>query len=238
MSTNYTIIGSKGFIGSALAKKIGAYTTTPTEDTDVLIYMGSTVHPEFEKNFDCHFNKIVSDFLYLLPFCKQHGIFFIYPSSALVYEKETPFVKSKKIIEMMASCYPNTLGLRIFPTYGPGEQRTIISTWCRAAKEGKTISIYGDGNQSRDFIYIDDVVDIILDHVQKKTEGVIDVGAGQLTKFNEIANIIKEVSGNTAPIEYLPAPSNYVTGEGVLCKNPSHIRVPIRDGIKKIFESL
>lgn len=238
MDTKYTIIGSKGTIGSALAKRIGTYSTTPTEDTDVLIYMGSTVHPEFEKNFDYHFNKVVQDFLHLLSFSKQHGIFFIYPSSALVYEKETPFTKSKKILEMMASCYPNTLGLRIFPTYGPGENRTIISQWCKAAKEGKSISIFGDGNQSRDFIYIDDVVDAILYHAQAKTTGVVDVGAGTLTKFNDIIkHIEKLLDGKTLPVEYQPAPPGYVVGEGVLCKNPVKTKTSVEMGVKKTFDA-
>lgn len=238
MNTTYTIIGSKGFIGSALAKRIGTYSVTPTEDTDVLIYMGSTVHPEFEKNFDYHFAQVIQDFLYLLPFCKRHGISFIYPSSALVYEKETPFTKSKKILEMMASCYPRTLGLRIFPTYGPGENRTIISQWCKAAKEGTSISIYGDGNQSRDFIYIDDVVNVILQHAQAKTEGVVDVGTGTLTKFNDISKIIEKLlDGKTLPIEYDPAPVGYVAGEGVVCKSPLKNKTPIETGIKKTFDA-
>ena len=145
------IIGSRGFIGSALKARFTAngyeVFSFPTKETKLLFHFGSTVHPPFEENPDYHIQEILSSFMYLLPFCRDNGIRFVYPSSALVYEKNTTFAKCKKIMELYASCYPDTLGVRIFPVYGPGEHRTAISQWCEAMKRGERPVIYGDGTQ-------------------------------------------------------------------------------------------
>jgi len=230
------IIGHKGFIGSALAKKVGEYTTTPTKDTKTIFYMASVTHPEFESNFDYHLSKVVSDFLYLLPFCRDNNIKFIYPSSALVYEKDTPFVKSKRVLETMASCYPKTLGLRMFPVYGPGETRTAISQWCHDIMKGVKPIVYGDGTQKRDFIYIDDVVDNIIHMATKEYEGIKDLGAGKPVEFNQILDIIGKISRKEFNINYIPAPSGY--SEGIVCRNPVPTNVSIEDGIKNILNAI
>lgn len=233
------IIGRNGFIGSALAKHLteNGFTVTsfPTKETSILFHFGSPVHPPFEENPDYHMQEILNSFMYLLPFCRDNDIKFVYPSSALVYEeKEIAFTKCKKIMEMYASIYPKTLGLRIFPVYGPGEKRTAISQWCEAMKKGEQPVIYGDGTQERDFIYIDDVIEqIIMLIFAEEAVGIRDVGAGKPRSFNFIVQTINKVLGKTIEPKYIKAPQNY--SKGIVCQNPGVTQVSIQEGVRKII---
>ena len=230
------VIGSKGFLGSALAKKLGETTTFPTNETKYLFHFGSPVHPPFEENPDYHLNEIISSYTYLLPYCRDHQIKFIYPSSALVYEKDTNFTKTKLITEIMASMYPKTLGLRIFPVYGPGETRTVIYQWCKAMKNGQRPVVYGDGTQERDFIYIDDAVNQILRLVESVTTGVRDIGCGSPISFNQIILIINTLLKTDLKPIHVDAPKDY--SKGIVCKDRGECPTSIIYGIGKVLDSI
>ena len=224
------IIGKNGFIGSALAKKFDIVTSTPTKDCDVIIDMGSPVHPPFEENPDFYIKTLLPRHLYFL----TYGVYYIYPSSALVYEeKEIAFTYFKRTLEELAKGYANNLGVRIFPVYGPGENRTAISQWCKAMKKGERPIVYGDGTQKRDFIYIDDVADGIYTYILQHKTGVVDIGRGEPIAFNNIIATINKVLGTKLEPIYHKTPSGY--SEGIYCKNPIITRVSMEDGIRKIL---
>lgn len=232
MSKN-CIIGHRGFIGSALAKRLGFYTTYPTKDTKIIYYFGSKTHLAFEENTDYHINAVMQDFLYLLPYCKEHGIKFVYASSALVYEdKDMAFIKCKKALELLASCYPNTIGLRIFPVYGPGENVTVISQWVKQIARGVKPAIYGNGTQTRSFIYIDDVIDQILE-LTKKENGIYNVGNQKRLSFKEIINKINKELGTKVKPNYIPKPKGYIVN-GTKCKKALNCKVTLEEGIKRL----
>lgn len=234
--SRHAIIGRHGFIGSALASRLGDVTSMPTADTRILFHFGSHVHPVFEQNPDYEMKQQLDSFSQLLPLCGDRGILFVYASSALVYEKETQFSRFKLTLESLAKCYKTkTLGLRIFPSYGPGENRTVISQWCREMALGLAPKVYGDGKQSRDFIFIDDVVDQILELTESPrwSSSVVDIGTGTLTTFNEIVAAINSELGSEIQPQYIPRPTQYA--EGVQCSNPMPARVPIQVGIRRIL---
>lgn len=232
--SKYCIIGKHGLIGSALAKRLGDVSSFPTKETKVLFHFGSTVHPPFEENPDYHMNEIIGSFLHLLPYCRDNNIYFVYPSSALVYEKDTTFTKTKKIMELMASCYPNTLGLRIFPVYGPGENRTVIAQWCKSMKNNERPIVYGDGTQKRDFVHIDDVVDNIIRLTENKVTGVKDIGNGIPVEFNSIVKEINKILGKDLQPIYKYAPKDY--SPGIVCKDPIPFKRTIEYGLKTVLE--
>jgi nucleoside-diphosphate-sugar epimerase len=237
--SQYCVIGRGGLIGGAIAKRLGDVTSIPTKDTRVLFHFGSHTHPKFEINPEFEMSRVISEFMELLPYCYQHGIQFVYPSSALVYEKESQFSRFKKTLEMLAGCYKTrTLGLRIFPTYGPSESHTVISQWCRQIKSGERPVVYGDGKQSRDFIFIDDVVDQILLLLGWPGGGnrIVDIGTGIQTSFNEIIEQINYALGSNIQPRYVERPSSY--SEGISCASPLPVKVPIDIGIKKILEAI
>lgn len=234
---NIVVVGRKGFLGSALTKKLemsgATVSSTPTKDTEIVYHFGSPTHMAYNLNPSYHLKAILDSFLYFLPFCEEFDIKFVYASSALVYEKDTPFGIQKKILEMMAGTYPKTLGLRIFPTYGVGEHHTFPSQAVREMKMGYSPVVYGDGTQKRDFIYIDDAIDQIIELSQDKT-GIADIGAGNPLVFNDIIKAINEVMGKNIKPEYIPLPAVYP--QGIVCQNPLPTKVSIHEAIQRILE--
>ena len=232
------ILGQHGLIGSAVAKKIkeqgGTVTSNPTKDVDVVINLASPTHLKFQENVEYHMAEAIGSAQVLLPFCATNNIPYLYASSALVYEPEKKFAlrNCKLILEQMAEAYGGkTLGLRIFPVYGPGEGTTAITQWCNAMNYGERPIIYGDGTQERDFIYVDDVADNIINLISQT--GIVDVAGGHPISFNEVVKVINEELGTSLEPTYVGAPTGY--SKGVTTDKPLPTKVSIHDGIRKIL---
>lgn len=88
-------------------------------------------------------------------------------------------------------------GLRFFTVYGEGIREDLaISKFKRAIENNEPIHVYGDGTQSRDFTYIDDICDvikIILESDKDWKNEVFDVGYGESTSVNELIDILKSL---------------------------------------------
>ena len=106
----------------------------------------------------------------------------------------------------------STVCLRLTNIYGPrmlmkhGRQG-FINWFVRLALEGKTISLYGDGSQKRDLLYVDDAVDAFLAAgLDREAAGVaFNVGSGRGATLKEIAETLVSVAGSGA-ISYVPFP--------------------------------
>jgi len=233
----YCIIGT-GFIASALKRKLGDQAHWyPDEDTKVLFYLNGVTHMDFEKNELWHEIMDINEFTNVLGYCLVKNIHVIYPSSALVYEKKSRFVDHKLKMEDWGLRYGKTLGCRIFPVYGPGENKTVISRWCKDIKEGRSPEIYGDGTQKRDFIFIDDLVFHLIQLAELGTTGVVDIDGGVFIEFNEVVKTINQVLGKDIKPNYVPAPPDY-SMEGIFSKQPLPNITTLEEGIKKICEAL
>jgi len=231
--SKYTVIGS-GFLATAFRKRLNA-TWYPTEDTEVILYLGGPTHMDFERNPLYHMQHTGAVVSSLLSYCRDKNIKFVYTSSALVYERDTEFTAMKKAIEKTAGdVLPTSLGLRIFPVYGKGENRTAIAQWIREMKEGNQPVIYGDGTQKRDFINIEDVIDQTLQLIEAGESGVHDIGAGTPTSFNEIVWTINKVLGTSLEPVYVSAPEGY-DKVGIYCENPLPTKVSLEEGIKAML---
>ena len=100
-----------------------------------------------------------------------------------------------------------TVSLRFFNVYGPhldpnGAYALVIGKFLQLRKEGKPMTITGDGEQSRDFTHVHDTVDAIVRATLSDRVGkgeVFNVGAGRNISMNKIAELIG------GPIEYIPA---------------------------------
>jgi nucleoside-diphosphate-sugar epimerase len=237
----YCIIGRHGFIGSALSNKLQSMgyevTSNPSSDVDAIFDFGSPVHLPFEDTPDYFINTILPRHLYFL----SSGKYYVWPSSALVSEdREIAFTHYKKALEELSLIYPNNLGLRIFPVYGPGEKRTAIYQWCYDMKKGKRPIIWGDGKQKRDFIHIDDVIESIINlsaigqSESKRNKGIMDLGGGKPVSFNKVVNTINRIlDSNLKPI-YKSAPKGY--SRGIVCKNPVPTRVSLEKGCRSVLD--
>jgi len=112
-----------------------------------------------------------------------------------------------------------TLCLRIFNAYGPGQRippahPPVIPNFIRQAMQNGTLIFHGDGNQTRDYVYVDDAVNAMVSAatVQGIEEPVINVGSGTETSVRELARLVVEITGGKPEEVYNPR----VTG-GVSC---------------------
>jgi dTDP-glucose 4,6-dehydratase/UDP-glucose 4-epimerase len=94
----------------------------------------------------------------------------------------------------------NTTVLRLTNTYGPGmrvkdARQTFLGIWIRQALEGQPFLVFGDGEQLRDFNYVDDVVDALLrTGFQEKAMGKIyNLGGEEVVSLNELAKLLTEI---------------------------------------------
>jgi UDP-glucose 4-epimerase len=129
-----------------------------------------------------------------------------------IQETAWPHPRSPYAVSKLASeQYVNTLGqlydietvsLRIFNAYGPGQfvpasHAPVIPFFLKQALSGGSVIVFGSGEQTRDFIYIDDVVDALV--AATTAEGVnrrvINVGSGQETTVNQIVQTIARSIG-------------------------------------------
>lgn len=236
------LLGRNGFIGKELAKRIGRFETIPNKNSNIIYAFGlpSSVIL-FNKNVDYCFRETIDTFLELAGLCKENNIYLVYPSSATVNNKNNSYSRCKACLEEIHYGYGlNALGLRIAAAYGPGEGHkgeysSVIYQWCKQMKNGIRPVIWGDGTQTRDFIYIDDVIDNIMELVEKRATGIYEIGTGINTSFNEIIKTINKVLGTNIEPIYQDKPSDYIQDTPV---KPVPCKVSLEEGIKNIIQTL
>jgi len=98
-----------------------------------------------------------------------------------------------------------TASLRYFTVYGPRQRPDMaFHRFARAALEGSKISIYGDGEQSRDFTFIADIVRANILAAEKQTESLVfNIGGGSRVTVNQVLDTIREITGKKINVDYL-----------------------------------
>lgn len=136
----------------------------------------------------------------------------------------SPYALNKTAAENLYLFYHRVYGIpavcfRITNPYGPGGQvkhhkYSMINWFTRLALEDKDITIYGDGSQVRDYIFIDDVADVLVrSGINTGSDGeVFNLGSGKGISFKEMAETIVAAAG-TGSIVHVPWPENYVNIE-------------------------
>ena len=135
---------------------------------------------------------------------------FIYASSSSVYgdngTQKSPYAVSKATNELQAAMYSNLsstkfTGLRFFTVYGEGIREDLaISKFIKAMETNEQLYVYGDGTQSRDFTYVDDIteaISLILESDKDWKNEVFDIGYGKSTTVNELIGILKGIINPT-----------------------------------------
>ena len=145
---------------------------------------------------------------------------------------------------------PGTI-LRLTNPYGPRQQikhnkYSLVGWFIRQAMEGKTIQIFGEGTQLRDYIYVDDIVNVMLKCAEADDAigEVINVGSGESTRFCDMVRTVIECVEN-GNIEFIPWPENYEKVEtGDIALDISKLKnitswkpaISLREGVKKTFD--
>ena len=116
----------------------------------------------------------------------------------------SPYAASKRASECWAYAYHYLYGLditifRYFTVYGPaGRPDMSIFKFMKLIYEGKEITIYGDGNQERDFTYIDDIVEGTVRALNLKGFQIINLGSDKPVKLNRVIALIERNLGKRA----------------------------------------
>jgi UDP-glucose 4-epimerase len=156
--------------------------------------------------------------LNVLEVARVSGAHVVFSSSSSVYGRNmqlpkdesmwlgpmTPYAASKLAAEGYVQAYgsaynvPTTL-LRFFNVFGPRqrpdhEYAAVLPKWIWLAMEGKPIDVYGDGSASRDFTYVDTVLDIAVTAMKEKvvTEGAMNLAYGNRIFLNDVVQMMKK----------------------------------------------
>lgn len=124
---------------------------------------------------------------------------FVYISSAAADRPTSPYGATKLDSELWCNLYNecyglSTISLRPYNVYGKGNGKGVIDTWANRIKEGRELVVYG-GNQVRDFVYIKDVANAIMQAISSKSIGVCEVGTGRGVSILKLAMAMQDVSG-------------------------------------------
>jgi UDP-glucose 4-epimerase len=127
----------------------------------------------------------------------------------------SPYGASKLAGEAYVTAYAATYGLaacalRFSNAYGPRSlhKKSVVAAWLRAALAGMPLTIHGDGEQTRDFVHVDDLAGAMLAALQAPEErvagAVLQVGTGRETTVNELAATMELAVGRALPVQRLP----------------------------------
>ena len=131
----------------------------------------------------------------------------------------TPYAADKLASEHYLDFYRRQHGLepvifRFFNIYGPRQDPSspysgVISIFTERAQKGLPIAVFGDGEQTRDFLYVGDLVELLVQALERTDaqEGAINVGLNRATSLNELLAAIGDVLGGLPPVSYQAARS-------------------------------
>ena len=175
---------------------------------------GSVKHPEH-----C-FRVNVTGTANVLEAAKEHGSQVVYASSAAVYGEKpsvpskesdglapaSPYAESKLKAERLVVEAGGT-ALRLFNVFGPGQRITsgyaaVVPAFIQAAKKGEPLRLDGGGSQTRDFVFVEDVVNAFVK--ARGTAGVYNVGSGKAVSIRELAQKIVSLTGSDSNIVEAP----------------------------------
>ena len=237
---------------------------------DYVFHMAAvTSPPEFENLTGEGYEVNVTGTYNVLAASQAQGVKrVLIASSSSIYGSITKPVSEEKLPKRYENFYPLTkrinemtsemfrdyglevIALRYFNTYGTGENSkgaysSVIWKFIEDIRNGKRPVIYGDGKQSRDFIYVKDTaIATVLAMNNGKPWEAYNVGTGLSANFNTIFNVIKTEMKFEGEAEYVSNPlksyQNFTQADMTKTKadlnfSPSY---DIRKGVKEILESL
>jgi UDP-glucose 4-epimerase len=127
---------------------------------------------------------------------------------------ESPYGTSKFCAEQYCALFTrlhglSTISLRYGNVYGPRQdplgEAGVIAIFCGKLLEGGRPTIFGDGDQTRDYVFVGDVVDANLRAVESKATGSFNVGRGVQTSVLDIVHALADQSSNGFEADHAPA---------------------------------
>jgi len=209
-------------------------------------------------------SQTIDDWITILQAAKLYGFKIVYASSSSLYNgNKLPFNTNQPIkvndyytecryaIERLAELYSrlygvHSVGLRLFSVYGPRERHkgryaNTVTQFLWNILEDKEIVVYGDGTQTRDFIYVDDVVEAVIAATKYHPELyylIYNVGTGRATSFNRTIRMLESEVRKLAKVRHVHNPiPNYVQHTQTY-NSPLHTppfpKVTLQEGIRRL----
>jgi ADP-L-glycero-D-manno-heptose 6-epimerase len=202
----------------------------------------------------------------LIHYCLKKNIKIIYASSASVYGTNTKNFKENSILNpsnfysitkalidfyvldiLKKNKKSKIIGLRYFNVYGPGENKkknmaSVIYHFNKQISQKRYVNLfkghngYKDGEQVRDFVHVNDCVDVNIWFMKKKANGIYNVGTGKISTFNLIAKEIFRYYNYKNDIKYIDIPLNLKNNYQNYTK--ASLSLLRRIGYKKKFTSI
>lgn len=227
------VTGSSGFVGKHLVKKLSKNHTIVRYDlkihkdilnekllakelkgVDLVVHLAAFISAQesWEKPKEYMENNALGT-LSVIRNSMNAGVkkIILFSSAAVKAKPLTPYGVSKKCAEDIAKLYKdkvNIIVLRPENIYGPGQREACayaVHNFIKAVLNNRPINIFGDGKQSRDFIYINDVVETVakLINLETKSGQVISLGTGNETSILTLAKTVMKVLGKHDDIKFL-----------------------------------
>jgi len=201
---------------------------TVDKDIDIIVHLAARagVRPSIAQPL-LYTDVNVNGTTVLLEAAKQHNVNkFIFASSSSVYGNNekvpfseednvdfpiSPYAATKKAGELICHTYHHLYGisltcLRYFTVYGPRQRPDLaIHKFASLIEQGKTIPVYGDGTMSRDFTYIDDIIDGTVAAMEKCAGfKIYNLGESRPITVNDLISEIEKALGKKAVKEHVP----------------------------------
>ena len=238
---------------------------------DVVINLAAQAGVRYSlENPDVYVQSNIVGFLNILECCRHFKIkHLIYASSSSVYgeNKKVPFsvddavdnpislyAATKKSNELMAYTYSHlygipTTGLRFFTVYGPwGRPDMAIYLFTKAILDGKPINVFNNGEMSRDFTFIDDIIsgiDIVLNHIpvkkiNKPAYKIYNIGNGKPKSLIDFIGAIENSLGKVSNKNFLPMQAGDVPQTWADIRDLRLLgyksNIPIKEGVDKFVK--
>jgi UDP-glucose 4-epimerase len=167
-------------------------------------------------------------------------------------EPEAPYGQSKFAAEGYLELYRrlhglSTVSLRYGNVYGPRQdplgEAGVIAIFCGRVLEGRRPTVFGDGEQTRDYVYVGDVVAANLAAAASQATGAFNIGTGRQTSVLDLVRLLSEIGGRELDPEMAPARSgevqhialDYTRAREELGWEP---KVELRDGLERTLEAV
>jgi UDP-glucuronate 4-epimerase len=199
----------------------------------------------------------------VLEACRQAGVMrVVFASSSSVYGSRTqvpfseedpclrpasPYAASKRAGELLCSSFSDLYGLgiaslRYFTVYGPRQRPEMaIARFTRAIREGRPVTLFGDGTSARDYTYIDDVIDGTVAACRRVAPGkhrIYNLGGSRTTTLHRLVELIADALGRTPLIEWRPdqpgdVPITYADVSRAAAELAYAPKIPIEEGVRR-----
>ena len=240
-----------------------------TYHIDVVVHLVSTLIPgSTYEDYKEEYKNIIFPSIELMELCAQKGVRFVYFSSGgTVYGNRNdvlPFTEtdemnpisyygwSKQMMENSIQFMHRTVGLdylvlRPSNPYGHGQnlngKQGLVAVAMGKLLRNEEIEVWGDGSAVRDYIYVDDLANIVVKLIDENVHNTtLNIGSGRGYSVNDVLAFLKIVSGKELKIVYKnPRPvdvSSMVLDTTRLKNVISYELTPFMDGIKKYYEEV